>query len=226
HRGREERPRRSRRGAVHLRPGDPGRQRARRPQGEGHDPLGVGGARGGCRGAAVRSPLRRRGARRGRLDGAAEPGLARGAARLQARSESRGRRARKPLAVRAHGLLLRRHGRFAPRRAGVESHGDAQGHLGKDRAAPGGIGFSAVSCREENPMVQKTAEVEMKTSVAAAAPGPLPREELALLDAYWRASNYLSVGQIYLYDNPLLKARLQREHIKPRLLGHWGTTPG
>src|SRR5215210_3502733 len=46
------------------------------------------------------------------------------------------------------------------------------------------------------------------------------------IDAYWRAANYLSVGQIYLYDNPLLKQPLKRAHIKPRLLGHWGTTPG
>ena len=46
------------------------------------------------------------------------------------------------------------------------------------------------------------------------------------MDAYWRAANYLSVGQIYLYDNPLLKEPLAEEHIKPRLLGHWGTTPG
>jgi xylulose-5-phosphate/fructose-6-phosphate phosphoketolase len=50
--------------------------------------------------------------------------------------------------------------------------------------------------------------------------------ELALLDAYWRATNYVSVGQIYLLDNPLLKEPLRLEHIKPRLLGHWGTTPG
>src|SRR6478672_8971453 len=50
--------------------------------------------------------------------------------------------------------------------------------------------------------------------------------ELRRLDAYWRAANYLSVGQIYLYDNPLLKKKLTLEHIKPRLLGHWGTTPG
>jgi len=49
---------------------------------------------------------------------------------------------------------------------------------------------------------------------------------LAQLDAYWRAANYLAVGQIYLYDNPLLKEPLQLSHIKPRLLGHWGTTPG
>jgi xylulose-5-phosphate/fructose-6-phosphate phosphoketolase len=50
--------------------------------------------------------------------------------------------------------------------------------------------------------------------------------ELQLLDAYWRAANYLSVGQIYLMDNPLLREPLRPEHIKPRLLGHWGTTPG
>ncbi len=49
---------------------------------------------------------------------------------------------------------------------------------------------------------------------------------LRKMDAYWRAANYLSVGQIYLYDNPLLKTPLTRAHIKPRLLGHWGTTPG
>ncbi len=50
--------------------------------------------------------------------------------------------------------------------------------------------------------------------------------ELSQVDALWRAANYLSVGQIYLYDNPLLKQPLERRHIKPRLLGHWGTTPG
>src|ERR1700742_4553846 len=48
----------------------------------------------------------------------------------------------------------------------------------------------------------------------------------AQMDAFWRAANYLSVGQIYLYDNPVLKRPLTKEHIKPRLLGHWGTTPG
>ncbi|BBI16255.1 phosphoketolase [Neochlamydia sp. S13] len=56
--------------------------------------------------------------------------------------------------------------------------------------------------------------------------GPLTEEELYKMDAYWRASNYLSVGQIYLLDNPLLKRPLTIEDIKPRLLGHWGTTPG
>ena len=54
----------------------------------------------------------------------------------------------------------------------------------------------------------------------------LSEKEAALIDAYWRAANYLSVGQIYLLDNPLLREPLKEEHIKPRLLGHWGTTPG
>jgi xylulose-5-phosphate/fructose-6-phosphate phosphoketolase len=54
----------------------------------------------------------------------------------------------------------------------------------------------------------------------------LPPKEQALMDAYWRAANYLSVGQIYLYDNPLLRRPLAKEDVKPRLLGHWGTTPG
>ncbi len=54
----------------------------------------------------------------------------------------------------------------------------------------------------------------------------LSKKEVALIDAYWRAANYLSVGQIYLFDNPLLREPLKEEHIKPRLLGHWGTTPG
>ena len=52
------------------------------------------------------------------------------------------------------------------------------------------------------------------------------RQDLELIDAYWRAANYLSVGQIYLLDNPLLRQPLRPEHVKPRLLGHWGTTPG
>ena len=61
---------------------------------------------------------------------------------------------------------------------------------------------------------------------ATMADGPLASAELRELDAYWRAANYLSVGQIYLLDNPLLREPLTLEHIKPRLLGHWGTTPG
>ena len=64
------------------------------------------------------------------------------------------------------------------------------------------------------------------TSGASAAPGTPPRPDLGLLDAYWRAANFLSVGQIYLRANPLLREPLTLEHVKPRLLGHWGTTPG
>ncbi len=64
----------------------------------------------------------------------------------------------------------------------------------------------------------------MNTQVVS--PPPLAAEELHTLDAWWRAANYLSVGQIYLLDNPLLEQPLTLDHIKPRLLGHWGTTPG
>jgi xylulose-5-phosphate/fructose-6-phosphate phosphoketolase len=56
--------------------------------------------------------------------------------------------------------------------------------------------------------------------------GPMSAEELDRIDAWWRAANYLSVGQIYLLDNPLLREPLTKKHVKPRLLGHWGTTPG
>jgi xylulose-5-phosphate/fructose-6-phosphate phosphoketolase len=57
-------------------------------------------------------------------------------------------------------------------------------------------------------------------------PDSLSPDLLRKMHAYWRAANYLSVGQIYLQDNPLLETALQLEHIKPRLLGHWGTTTG
>ncbi|NVO14266.1 MAG: phosphoketolase family protein [Rhodoplanes sp.] len=65
----------------------------------------------------------------------------------------------------------------------------------------------------------------MDQTTAAAASG-LDETLLARMDAWWRAANYLTVGQIYLLDNPLLREPLRREHIKPRLLGHWGTSPG
>ena len=55
---------------------------------------------------------------------------------------------------------------------------------------------------------------------------PLSPELLHRMDAYWRAANYLSVGQLYLYDNPLLKKPLELSHVKPLVVGHWGTTPG
>ncbi len=66
----------------------------------------------------------------------------------------------------------------------------------------------------------------MDATTAAARGRPLSQAELDALDAYWRAANYLSVGQIYLLDNPLLTEPLKPEHIKPRLLGHFGTVPG
>ena len=65
-----------------------------------------------------------------------------------------------------------------------------------------------------------------KKESASKPESTLSRAESAVIDAYWRAANYLSVGQIYLLDNPLLREPLKEEHIKPRLLGHWGTTPG
>ncbi|HEY7731410.1 MAG TPA: phosphoketolase family protein [Gaiellaceae bacterium] len=66
----------------------------------------------------------------------------------------------------------------------------------------------------------------MATAVPEASKRVISEEELEKIDKYWRATNYLSVGQIYLLDNPLLKQPLTLDHVKPRLLGHWGTTPG
>src|SRR5438045_2126481 len=66
----------------------------------------------------------------------------------------------------------------------------------------------------------------MATALPDVSETTLADDELQLIDRYWRAANYLSVGQIYLLDNPLLRQPLALEHIKPRLLGHWGTTPG
>ncbi|MEO5865680.1 MAG: phosphoketolase family protein [Sphingomonas sp.] len=68
--------------------------------------------------------------------------------------------------------------------------------------------------------------LERPVHAIAGPDGPLSADLLRRMDGYWRAANYLSVGQIYLRENPLLEARLTMDHIKPRLLGHWGTTPG
>jgi xylulose-5-phosphate/fructose-6-phosphate phosphoketolase len=68
--------------------------------------------------------------------------------------------------------------------------------------------------------------VAAENSPTSLASQPLFTEELRKMNAYWRAANYLSVGQIYLFANPLLREPLKLEHVKPRLLGHWGTTPG
>jgi xylulose-5-phosphate/fructose-6-phosphate phosphoketolase len=77
-------------------------------------------------------------------------------------------------------------------------------------------------------MAPASTDMKRKTGTGskAEAAGPLSAEELRRMHAYWRAANYLSVGQIYLMDNPLLKEPLRLEHVKPRLLGHWGTTSG
>src|SRR5262249_22720123 len=94
---------------------------------------------------------------------------------------------------------------------------------------PSGVGgdLRAAKHSRGTPMAQTVTEGKRKTADGSkTAAGPLSAEELRKMDAYWRALNYLSVGQIYLLDNPLLKKPLKREHIKPRLLGHWGTSPG
>ena len=75
-------------------------------------------------------------------------------------------------------------------------------------------------------MTEVTASHDQGGQDATSSEQPLSETEAQLIDAYWRAANYLSVGQIYLLDNPLLREPLQPEHVKPRLLGHWGTTPG
>ena len=79
---------------------------------------------------------------------------------------------------------------------------------------------------DATPKIQSRHEAAKSSGDSQGEQAPLSTDELRKLDAYWRASNYLSVGQIYLLDNPLLREPLKREHIKPRLLGHWGTSPG
>ena len=68
--------------------------------------------------------------------------------------------------------------------------------------------------------------IEMSLPMSTNDAPALSPDMLALMHAWWRAANFLSVGQIYLLDNPLLREPLKIKHVKPRLLGHWGTTPG
>ncbi|MCC6849431.1 MAG: phosphoketolase family protein, partial [Deltaproteobacteria bacterium] len=75
-------------------------------------------------------------------------------------------------------------------------------------------------------MAKEAKRTTKRTTRVRRPPGPLPAKLLDAMDAYWRASNFLSVGQIYLFGNPLLREPLTRAHVKPRLVGHWGTTPG
>src|SRR5207248_7283496 len=93
------------------------------------------------------------------------------------------------------------------------------------RAASGQRGLRAGGSGSPLHRVRR-AERPRRLRQGGAMSAPLADRELELLDAYWRAANYLSVGQIYLLDNPLLREPLQAEHVKPRLLGHFGTTPG
>jgi xylulose-5-phosphate/fructose-6-phosphate phosphoketolase len=76
------------------------------------------------------------------------------------------------------------------------------------------------------PIISENEQEGKKMKTEASKKSALTKEVLQRMDAYWRAANYLSVGQIYLLDNPLLQKPLTLEHIKARLLGHWGTTPG
>jgi xylulose-5-phosphate/fructose-6-phosphate phosphoketolase len=75
-------------------------------------------------------------------------------------------------------------------------------------------------------LVEREPDQPSSHAGSATAMAPLDADALRLTDAYWRAANYLSVGQLYLYDNPLLREPLTLEHVKPLIVGHWGTTPG
>jgi len=83
-----------------------------------------------------------------------------------------------------------------------------------------------IALRDAAPHVQSKIAFLQEMAIAEMRTKPLTAEEAQTMNAYWRAANYLSVGQIYLLNNPLLREPLKLEHVKPRLLGHWGTTPG
>ncbi len=91
--------------------------------------------------------------------------------------------------------------------------------LPKSHSRIGGVATKKHSCAQGVP-------ASASRAATTQANGRLDEGLLRKMDAWWRAANYLSVGQTYLYDNPLLKEPLRKEHIKPRLVGHWGTTPG
>ncbi|MGO9981406.1 MAG: phosphoketolase, partial [Candidatus Sulfotelmatobacter sp.] len=76
---------------------------------------------------------------------------------------------------------------------------------------------------DKKPEAANKKELTLKTTKKT---NTLTPKLLHQMDAYWRAANYVSVGQIYLYDNPLLKEPLKLSHVKPLVVGHWGTTPG
>src|SRR3954454_17157815 len=109
--------------------------------------------------------------------------------------------------------------------AGTElsSRWAAVGDAGRRCGRTGARRLRQRNARGQREPVRFVAMTELQTT---APPGPLTSDELERLNAWWRAANYLSVGQIYLLANPLLREPLRIEHVKPRLLGHWGTTPG
>src|SRR5664279_1651217 len=99
----------------------------------------------------------------------------------------------------------------------------------KTQAAGAGAGLSIAAgsqARKQSADARLAANGGAAAAMAETSPGPLSADLLHKMNAYWRAANYLSVGQIYLKSNPLLETPLKLEHIKSRLLGHWGTTPG
>ena len=99
-------------------------------------------------------------------------------------------------------------------------------HGPEDRSSGGSKAVSKGGARPREPAREPAWEPASERPGPPFVPGPLGPDSLARIDAYWRAANYLSVGQIYLMANPLLREPLRPEHVKPRLLGHWGTTPG
>jgi xylulose-5-phosphate/fructose-6-phosphate phosphoketolase len=102
----------------------------------------------------------------------------------------------------------------------------APGHLAPGAPAALGADTSGGDTSADN-ISTGTGETRGPTAyVLAEVPGPLTADEMRRMDAWWRAANYLAVGQIYLQDNPLLHGPLTAAQVKPRLLGHWGTTPG
>src|SRR5580704_4779247 len=116
------------------------------------------------------------------------------------------------------------------RSSSASSSGTARGNAtagGTRRStSPRGARWPARPGRRRSAGLAPSRPVGSSTYGATGSRPPLSPEQLRLIDAYWRAANYLSVGQIYLYDNPLLREPLTLRHIKPRLLGHFGTTPG
>src|SRR5271167_1057871 len=94
------------------------------------------------------------------------------------------------------------------------------------KRSPSALSRSVLSSPHDRPAQRSRRGRGARAARPKVPKGPLSAEELRLIHAWWRAANYLSVGQIYLLENPLLTRPLTRDHVKPRLLGHWGTTPG